>query len=84
MARGKAGTVAEAEAVPTLSVGEEHPKRRASRLPAAAHFPLVVVLSFALTSLGYSAINQSTRGELASFARRLDNLDVAVTAGWSM
>jgi hypothetical protein len=84
MARGKAGTVAEAGSASTLSVGEALPKRRASRLPTAAHFPLVVVLSFALTSLGYSTINQSTSGELASFARHLSTVDVAFTAGWSM
>ena len=92
MARAKAASsVAEAGAASASSSsagppvpGRQAPKRRASRLPAPARFPLVAVLSSALVALGYSSINHWTGGELATIARTLNRAEGAVVFGWSV
>jgi hypothetical protein len=61
------------------------PKRRSSRLPAALQFPLIVLLSFSLSSVGYSFLNEATRGELATIVRTPESsLEVALLAFWRM
>lgn len=61
------------------------PSRRASRLPSYVQFPLVIILSFSLSSLGYSMLNEGTRGELAAIAKVPEsNYQVALLAAWRM
>lgn len=61
------------------------PSRRTSKIPASLQFPLIVLLSFSLSSLGYSFLNESTRGELAAIQRAPESsLELAVLAGWRM
>jgi len=92
MGRGKAetGVVAAAEAAGRELQQHHHegapPKRRASRLPSAVRFPLVAVLSLSLSALGYSFVNQWSKGELATIARTLEKTktEVAVLTGWSV
>lgn len=47
------------------------PQQRKSQLPSVLQFPLVAILSFSISSLGYSFINEFTRGELATVMRTL-------------
>ena len=55
----------------------------ASRLPPGVQFPLVVVLSLSMASLGYSLLSDRTDGELASVSRSLDDwAELATVAGW--
>jgi len=61
------------------------PSRRASKIPASVQFPLVVLLSFSLSSVGYSFLNESTRGELATITRAPESsFEVAILALWRM
>lgn len=61
------------------------PSRRVSRLPGSVQFPLIVLLSFSLSSVGYSFLNESTRGELATVTRAPEtNFEVAILALWRM
>jgi hypothetical protein len=59
-------------------------RQHKTRLPTGVYFPLVVILSLTITSLGYSFLNDRTRGELATIARPLTNSEVAVLVGWRM
>jgi hypothetical protein len=59
------------------------PSRQASRLPGFIRLPLVTVLSFSLSSLAYSILNETNKGELATVLRTLDtSQEVAILAGW--
>jgi hypothetical protein len=61
------------------------PSRRATRLPASIQFPLIVLLSFSLSSVGYSFLNESTRGELATITRAPESsFEVSILALWRM
>ena len=63
----------------------ETENRRPSRLPIPLQFLLVVILSFSLSSLAYSFLDQVTRGELATIAKqREDWSEIALAAGWRM
>ncbi|KAI0481105.1 hypothetical protein GGR56DRAFT_305056 [Xylariaceae sp. FL0804] len=54
-----------------------------SKLPEPLRFPLVAVLSLALSTLGYALTWPHTRGVLAAHARMLDTwAEVGVVAGW--
>ncbi|CAM1505416.1 Fc.00g110530.m01.CDS01 [Cosmosporella sp. VM-42] len=65
--------------IPTTSDALRH----RSTLPAPAKFPLVVVLSFAMSSLGYSLLGEVTKGELAGVSRSQDTwVEVGVLSGW--
>lgn len=56
------------------------PSRHASRLPEAIHFPLVVVLSFAIAGIGYTFL-----GELATVLRPLNTwTELGILVGWRM
>lgn len=69
----------------TTTIADPSQPQKASRLPPALRFPLVVVLSFSLSSLGYSFLREWTDGELAKVARPLDGwAEIAVLAGWRM
>lgn len=70
----------------TATAPPSRPTRHASRLPAPIQFPLVVVLSFAISSLGYSILDGWSGGGLAgASSRSLDAWsDVALLAGWRM
>lgn len=59
--------------------------QRKSPLPSLLRFPLVAVLSFSLSSLGYSFINEFTRGELATVMRTLDtSRELYIMTGWRL
>ncbi|KAB5570230.1 hypothetical protein GE09DRAFT_1055101 [Coniochaeta sp. 2T2.1] len=59
------------------------PRRRTSKIPASLQFPLIVLLSFSLSSLGYSFLNESTRGELATVTKAPEsNFEVTLLAVW--
>lgn len=61
------------------------PNRRASRLPASLQFPLIVLLSFSISSVGYSFLNESTLGELATITKAPESsFDVTILALWRM
>ena len=63
----------------------ETENRRPSRLPIPLQFLLVVILSFSLSSLAYSFLDQVTKGELATIAKqREDWSEIALAAGWRM
>ncbi|KAG6000181.1 hypothetical protein E4U54_001522 [Claviceps lovelessii] len=54
-----------------------------SRLPGAAHFPLTVALSFALSTLGNVVLSQVSQGQLQSLTRSSDTWgEVAILTGW--
>ena len=56
---------------------------RASKLPAFLRFPLLVLLSFTLSSLLYSFAAEYMEGDLASVSRRLDMWwEVGAMVGW--
>jgi hypothetical protein len=58
---------------------------RASKLPRALQFPLVVILSLVSSALAYSFAAEYTAGELATVSRRLDAWwEVAALLGWRM
>lgn len=60
----------------------EKPK---SSLPSLLRFPLVAILSFSISSLGYSFINEFTRGELATVMRTLDtSREVNIMTAWRL
>ncbi|KAK8140312.1 hypothetical protein PG984_000378 [Apiospora sp. TS-2023a] len=57
--------------------------RRESKLPKPLQFPLVVILSLAFSSVGYSLVYPWTKGVLAEHARVLDSWgEVALLTGW--
>lgn len=59
------------------------PNRRASRLPASLQFPLIVLLSFSISSVGYSFLNESTLGELATITKAPESsFEVTILALW--
>ncbi|PKS06840.1 hypothetical protein jhhlp_006916 [Lomentospora prolificans] len=54
-----------------------------TKLPTPLQFPIVTVLSLALSSLGYALLGAVTQGDLAAVARSTDDLqDVAILTGW--
>ncbi|GAB0131803.1 hypothetical protein EsDP_00000262 [Epichloe bromicola] len=54
-----------------------------SKLPCAAHFPLTVALSFALSTLGSVVMSQVSLGELQSLTRSPDTWsEVALLTSW--
>lgn len=60
-------------------------QRKSSTLPAVLRFPLVAILSFSISSLGYSFINEFTNGELATIMRTLDtSREVGIMAAWRL
>lgn len=68
-----------------LSTLVNTPSRRASQLPAWVQFPLIVLLSFSLSSVGYSFLNESTRGELATITRAPESsFELAILSLWRM
>ncbi|ROT35689.1 hypothetical protein SODALDRAFT_328066 [Sodiomyces alkalinus F11] len=56
---------------------------RPSKLPIAVQFPLVTILSFSISSLGYSFLNEWSGGELANVGKTLNTWEeVGALAGW--
>ena len=74
-APGRGAVALRSPAVPSYG-----PRRHASRLPAPIRFPLVMVLSLAIVSVGYTFL-----GELAPISKTLDTwAEVGVLVGWRM
>lgn len=60
-------------------------EQQKSSLPSFLRFPLVAILSFSISSLGYSFINEFTRGELATVMRTLDtSREVNIMTAWRL
>lgn len=58
---------------------------RRTRLPGPARFALVVILSFALSALGYSFLGYWTENELANIARPArSRTEVTALAAWRL
>ena len=69
------------KAVAVVSQGDA--PLRASKLPRAVQFPLVVVLSLASSALLYSLAAEYTAGELATVSRSLNEWwEVGALLGW--
>lgn len=61
------------------------PAQRNSGLPAILRFPIVAILSFSISSMGYSFINEFTSGELATIVRTLaTRQEVAIMTAWRL
>ena len=61
------------------------PSGSGPKVPPALQFPLVVILSFLVSSLGYQATYPWTKAVLANHARMLDSLtEVALLTGWKV
>lgn len=59
--------------------------QRQSTLPRVLQFPIAAILSFSISSLGYSFINEFTHGELATIMRTLDTPhEVGIMAAWRL
>lgn len=57
--------------------------QRRSRLPSVIQFPLVAILSFSVSSLGYSFINEFSQGELATVMRTWNtSREVGIMTAW--
>lgn len=81
------GSSSTAHSVPALPEPETSnaPTQRRSTLPRVLQFPLVAILSFSISSLGYSFINEFTHGELATIMRTLDtSREVGIMAAWRL
>ncbi|KAK8021471.1 hypothetical protein PG990_006609 [Apiospora arundinis] len=77
-----ASTIAKMDS-PAKTPTVEMAKRRKSKLPGPLQFPLVVILSLAFSSVGYSLVYPWTKGVLADHARVLDSWgEVALLTGW--
>lgn len=56
-----------------------------ARLPESVRLALVVVLSFSFSALGYSFLNLTTEGELATIARRPESkTETSMLAAWQI
>lgn len=70
---------------PAKAPTAEMTTRRKSKMPSPLQFPLVVLLSLAFSSVGYSLVYPWTKGVLAEHARVLDSWsEVALLTGWRM
>ncbi|PSS03807.1 hypothetical protein BD289DRAFT_420249 [Coniella lustricola] len=59
--------------------------QRRSKLPSIIQFPLVAILSFSVSSLGYSFINEFSRGELATVMRTWSTQrEVGIMTAWRL
>lgn len=55
------------------------------KLPSGVRFFLVATISFAISSMGYSFINEFTKGELATVMRTLEtDKEIAVMTAWRL
>lgn len=59
--------------------------QRKSALPVLLQFPIVAILSFCISSLGYSFINEFSHGELANVMRTLDtSREIGIMVAWRL
>lgn len=80
-----AGEGSSSAAVATREIPPVLVEQQKSSLPSFLRFPLVAILSFSISSLGYSFINEFTRGELATVMRTLDtSREVNIMTGWRL
>jgi hypothetical protein len=81
---GSSSSAAQAVAV-TKSEGADSPAERRSTLPPVLQFPLVAILSFSISSLGYSFINEFAPGELATVMRTLETpRELGIMTAWRL
>lgn len=80
-----AGEGSSSGAVATREIPPVLVDQQKSSLPSFLRFPLVAILSFSISSLGYSFINEFTRGELATVMRTLDtSREVNIMTAWRL
>lgn len=61
------------------------PAQRKYELPSAVRFFAVVAMSFSISSMGYSFINEFTKGELATVMRTSDTpQELAIMTAWRL
>jgi hypothetical protein len=76
-------TKIEGPTVSGKSIGGAGGKVSTSKIPKPIQFPLVVILSFSLSALGYSLTHSWTKGVLAAHARNLDTwAEFGGLVGW--
>lgn len=81
---GPSSSAAQGVAV-TKSESAAAPAERRSTLPPVLQFPLVAILSFSISSLGYSFINEFTAGELATVMRTLETpRELGIMTAWRL
>lgn len=81
---GSSSSAAQAVAV-TKPESAAAPAERRSTLPRVLQFPLVAILSFSISSLGYSFINEFTNGELATVMRTLETpRELGIMTAWRL
>jgi hypothetical protein len=81
---GSSSSAAQAVAV-TKPESANAPAERRSTLPPVLQFPLVAILSFSISSLGYSFINEFTQGELATVMRTLETpRELGIMTAWRL
>lgn len=81
---GPSSSAAQAVAV-TKPESAAAPAERRSTLPRVLQFPLVAILSFSISSLGYSFINEFTKGELATVMRTLETpRELGIMTAWRL
>lgn len=63
----------------------KRPLQSSYKLPSSVRFFLVATISFAISSMGYSFINEFTKGELATVMRTLETeKEIAVMIAWRL
>ncbi|KAH7328567.1 hypothetical protein B0I35DRAFT_21326 [Stachybotrys elegans] len=78
-----ASIVAPAAVVVAASEHVPSAQRPRVELPAAAQFPITVLLSFAAASMGYSVLGELSKGELAAVTRTQETWqEVGLLATW--
>lgn len=78
-----AGVLTTRDNAPASTTEPAQEQERRSTLHWLLKFPLVAILSFSISSLGYSFINEFTRGELATVMSTVDtSRDMWIMVGW--
>ncbi|KAI1074345.1 hypothetical protein F5B20DRAFT_574162 [Whalleya microplaca] len=71
------------EPIAALAAAASSPEAPSAKIPKALHFPLVLLLSLAMSQLGYSMTWPWTKGELTAHVRLLSVwADVLLVTGW--
>lgn len=78
-----AGVLTTRDDAPASTSDPVQQQERRSTLHWLLKFPLVGILSFSISSLGYSFVNEFTRGELATVMSTIDtSRDMWIMTGW--
>lgn len=79
------GAASSTVALTKQDVAVASPAQHQYALPSVVRFFAVVAMSFSISSMGYSFINEFTKGELATVMRTSDTpQEVAVMTAWRL